>query len=58
VPKSPRKTNWPIAARESAIAVGGSYEGEINAEKNQLTGTWTQLSNSIELNLKKAAAKP
>jgi len=22
------------------------------------TGTWTQLGNSIELNLKKAAAKP
>lgn len=24
-------------------AVGGSYEGEINADKTQLKGTWTQL---------------
>ena len=39
--------------------VGGGYDGEINAAGTQLTGTWTQLGNSIPLDLKKAtAAKP
>ena len=37
-------------------AVGGGYDGELNAEKTQLTGTWSQLGNSLPLNLKKAAA--
>ena len=36
--------------------VNGGYEGEINAAGTQLTGTWTQLGNSIPLELKKAAA--
>ena len=38
--------------------VGGGYEGEMNADGTQLTGTWTQLGNGMPLNLKKAAAKP
>jgi hypothetical protein len=37
-------------------AVGGGFEGEISADGMQLTGTWTQLGNSLPLNLKKAAA--
>ena len=36
--------------------VNGGYEGEINAAGTQLTGTWSQLGNSIPLDLKKAAA--
>lgn len=36
--------------------VNGGYEGEINAAGMQLTGTWTQLGNSIPLDLKKATA--
>ncbi len=41
-------------------AVGGGYEGEMSADGTQLTGTWTQLGNSLPLNLKKTAgaAKP
>jgi hypothetical protein len=41
-------------------AVGGGYEAEINAEGTQLTGSWTQLGNSLPLTLKKstAPAKP
>lgn len=35
---------------------GGLYEGELNPDGNQLTGTWTQLGNAFALNLKKAAA--
>jgi hypothetical protein len=37
-------------------AVNGGYEGEINPDGTQLTGTWTQAGNSLPLNLKKAAA--
>jgi hypothetical protein len=36
-------------------AVGGGYEGEINGEGTQLTGSWTQLGNTLPLTLKKAA---
>jgi hypothetical protein len=36
-------------------AVGGGYEGEINAEGTQLTGSWTQQGNTLPLTLKKAA---
>jgi hypothetical protein len=39
-------------------AVGGGYEGGINPDGTQLSGTWTQLGNGMTLNLKKAAAKP
>lgn len=41
-------------------AVGGGYEGEINSDGTQLTGSWTQLGNSLPLTLKKttAPAKP
>ena len=42
-------------------AVGGGYEAEINADKTQLKGTWTQLGMGLPLTLKKssaAAAKP
>ena len=39
-------------------AVGGGYEGEINKEGTQLTGSWTQLGNTLPLILKKTAAKP
>ena len=37
-------------------AVGGGYEAEMNAEGTQLTGTWTQLGNSLGLTMKKSAA--
>jgi hypothetical protein len=36
-------------------AVGGGYEGEINGEGTQLTGSWTQLGNTLPLTLKKTA---
>ena len=42
-------------------AVGGGYEGEINSDGTQLTGSWTQLGNSLPLTLKKtptATVKP
>jgi hypothetical protein len=41
-------------------AVGGGFEGEISSDGMQLTGTWTQLGNTLQLNLKKAVtdAKP
>jgi hypothetical protein len=39
-------------------AVGGAYEGEIDTTGSQLNGTWTQLGNSTQLNLKKAVAPP
>jgi hypothetical protein len=35
--------------------VGGRYEGEINKEASELTGTWTQGANGFPLKLKKAA---
>ena len=34
-------------------AVGGGYEGEINRQGTELTGTWTQAGNSLPLTLKK-----
>jgi hypothetical protein len=37
--------------------VGGRYEGEINKEASELTGTWTQGGNGFPLKLKKAAAE-
>ena len=37
-------------------AVGGRYDGDMNKEGTELTGTWTQGGNSIPLLLKKAAA--
>ena len=39
-------------------AVGGGYEGEINSDATQLTGSWTQLGNSLPLTLKKTTAAP
>lgn len=39
-------------------AVGGGYEGEMNSDGTQLTGTWTQLGNSLPLTLKKTTAAP
>jgi hypothetical protein len=36
-------------------AISGGYEGEINKEGTQLNGTWSQMGNSIELVLTKAA---
>jgi hypothetical protein len=39
-------------------AVGGAYEGEIDTNGSQLSGTWTQFGNSTQLNLKKAVAPP
>ena len=36
--------------------VGGQYQGEINKEASELTGTWTQGGNSIPLKFKKATA--
>ena len=36
-------------------AVGGGYDGEINKEGTELNGTWTQLGNSVALQLKKSA---
>lgn len=38
-------------------AVGGGYVGEINKEGTELSGTWTQLGNSVELKFKRAAQK-
>ena len=38
-------------------AVSGGYEGEINKEGTELNGTWTQLGNSLTLQLKKAAKR-
>jgi hypothetical protein len=37
-------------------AVGGGYEGEINKERTEFNGTWTQLGNSAPLQFKKAPA--
>ena len=37
-------------------AVGGGYDGELTSDATQLNGTWTQLGNSLPLNLKKAVA--
>ena len=36
-------------------AVGGGYDGAISEDGTRLTGTWTQLGNSLPLELKKAA---
>ena len=36
-------------------AVGGSYEGEMNKEGTEISGTWTQLGNGTALLLKKSA---
>jgi uncharacterized protein len=36
-------------------AAGGGYDGEINKEGTELNGTWTQLGNSVALQLKKSA---
>lgn len=36
-------------------AVGGDYQGEINAQGDQIKGTWSQLGNGVPLVLKKAA---
>jgi hypothetical protein len=36
-------------------AIGGGYTGEINKEGTRLTGTWTQMGNSIALEFNKAA---
>jgi hypothetical protein len=33
--------------------IGGQYEGEINKEGTELTGTWTQSGNDLPLKLKK-----
>jgi hypothetical protein len=38
--------------------VSGSYQGDINADGTEITGTWTQLGMSTPLNLKKSAAAP
>ena len=38
-------------------AVGGGYQGQMNKEGTEVTGTWTQLGNSTPLVLKKSAAK-
>jgi hypothetical protein len=35
-------------------AVGGRYEGEMNAEGTEINGTWTQLGNGTALLLKKS----
>jgi uncharacterized protein len=39
----------------SVKMVGGSYEGEINKEGSELSGTWTQGGNGFPLKLKKAS---
>lgn len=36
-------------------ALAGNYEGEINKQGTELTGTWTQAGNSFPLTLKKKA---
>lgn len=38
--------------------VGGAYEGELSDDGTQLKGTWTQMGNSLDLTMKKSAAKP
>jgi hypothetical protein len=38
-------------------AAGGAYEGEMNKEGTEISGTWTQLGMSTPLVLKKAAAQ-
>ncbi|MEO5926194.1 MAG: hypothetical protein ABIR70_20400 [Bryobacteraceae bacterium] len=36
-------------------SVGGGYEGELSADKTQLTGSWTQQGTTVPLVFKKAA---
>ncbi len=36
-------------------AVGGDYEGELNAQGDEIKGTWSQMGNGVPLVLKKAA---
>lgn len=52
-----------VALKEKSLrlelkAIGGVYEGKLNADETEVTGTWTQGGNALPLNLKRTDKAP
>ncbi|MGA2880785.1 MAG: TIGR03435 family protein [Bryobacteraceae bacterium] len=45
------------AVKMSVAGIGGTYEGQLNADATAITGTWTQGPKPLALNLKRATSE-